>query len=249
MTIQQFNNPTIQQSNNPTIQQSNNFKNMKFPRFQLIIPGFCFAILFAACGNDDPAREAATQQALETTGAVEQSAQPQQGTDPVNPQTPPGQQPQPTPSANPKDARPKTAGTISLGVTGGTTEKGKQTCVAITAKNFKAVVSMQYTLKWDPKVLKFKEVRDFSLPGLNADSFGKHILDKGLMTHSWYDANIKGITKGDGETLYEICYEAVGTAGSKSAVQIVDAPTIIEIANANSEFFTLDATPGTVLVK
>ncbi|MBK8564081.1 MAG: hypothetical protein IPN76_12275 [Saprospiraceae bacterium] len=223
---------------------------MKFPRFQFIITAFCIAILVAACGNDDPAREAATQQALETTGEVEQPAQPAQEIDPVNPQTPPNQQPQQAPTTPmAKAERAKTAGTINLGVTGGTTEKGKQTCVAITAKNFKAVVSMQYTLKWDPKVLKFKEVKGFTLPGLNADSFGKHILDKGLMTHSWYDANIKGITKGDGETLYEICYEAVGSAGSKSAIQIIDAPTIIEIANANSEFFTLDATPGTVLVK
>ncbi len=223
---------------------------MKIPHFQGVITIFCFAIFLAACGNDDPAREAATEKALETTGQLEQPNQQQSPTtDPANPQTPPDQQPQPTPSANPKETRPKTAGTINLGITGGTAEKGKQSCVAITAKNFKAVVSMQYTIKWDPKVLKFKEVKGFTLPGLNADSFGKHILDKGLLTHSWYDANIKGITKGDGETLYEICYEAIGSEGSKSAIQIVDAPTIIEIANANSEFFTLDATAGMVLVK
>jgi hypothetical protein len=121
--------------------------------------------------------------------------------------------------------------------------------VAVSARNFKSVVSMQYSLKWDPKLLKFKELKGFNLPGLNADSFGKHILDRGLMTHSWYDANVKGITKGDGETLYEICFEAIGAAGSKSAVQIADAPTIIEIANANGEFFSLDAMPGNVLVK
>ncbi len=222
---------------------------MKFPRFQLVITAFCFAILVAACGNDDPAREAATQDALETTGPVEQPAPQTETTDPANPQTPPDQQPQPTPTTNPKDARPKTAGTINLIVGGGSVSKGEVACVAVSAKNFKSIVSMQYSIKWDPKVLKFKEVKGFSLPGLNAESFGKHILDKGIMTHSWYDANVKGINKGDGETLYEICFEAIGGSGSKAAVQITDAPTIIEIANANSEFFTLDATPGTVLVK
>ncbi|MCC6723481.1 MAG: hypothetical protein IT258_03155 [Saprospiraceae bacterium] len=227
---------------------------MKIPHFQRVIAIFCFATLIAACGNDDPAREAATQQAVaETTQATTttdpaaaptdaQAAQAQQ-------QAQEQQQQQQNPATNPKQARPKTAGTLNLGISGGSAAKGEVTCVAVTAKNFKSVVSMQYTLKWDPKVLRFKEVKGFTLPGLNTDSFGKHILDKGLMTHSWYDANVKGINKGDGETLYEICFEAIGTAGSKSAIQIVDAPTIIELANANSEFFTLDATPGTVLVK
>lgn len=219
---------------------------MKFHRFSFFLAVCCIAVFFAACGNDDPAREAATQQALETTQAPAAEATP---ADPTDPQTPPDQQAQQTPPANPATARAKTAGTIGLGVGGGSAAKGETACVAITAKNFKAVVSVQYSLKWDPKVLKFKELKGFSLPGLNADSFGKHILDKGQMTHSWYDANVKGITKSDGETLYQICFEAIGNAGSKSAVQIVDAPTIIEIANANSEFFTLDATPGTVLIK
>lgn len=138
---------------------------------------------------------------------------------------------------------------MNLSVGGGSAPKGGETCVAVSAKNFKSIVSMQYSIKWDPKVLKFKELKGFSLPGLNADSFGKHLLDKGVLTHSWYDATVKGINKGDGETLYEICFEAVGGPGTKSAIQITDTPTIVEIANANSEFFTLDAMPGMVLVK
>jgi hypothetical protein len=121
--------------------------------------------------------------------------------------------------------------------------------VTVSAKNFKSIVSVQYSIKWDPKVLKFKALQGFGLPQLNAENFGKHILEQGLLTHSWFDANVKGISKGDGETLYEICFEAIGAAGSKSPVQIINTPTSIEIANVNSEFLTLDATPGMVLVK
>ncbi len=222
---------------------------MKIPHFQIVIAAFCFATTIAACGNDDPAREAATTEALEATQSqqpIEQTAT----TTPPDQQTQPEQQPQLAPTTPmAKAERAKTAGTLKLNVGGGSVTKGGETCVAVSAKNFKSVVSMQYSIKWDPKVLKFKDLKGFSLPGLNLESFGKHILNKGLMTHSWYDATIKGINKGDGETLYEICFEAVGDTGSKSAIQIVDAPTVIEIANANSEFFSLDATPGTVLVK
>ncbi len=200
---------------------------MKIPRFQLIIAFFCFAML-ASCG-DDKAREAATAQALEATK-----------TSPAEPT------PAPT---EPQDTRPKTGGTMYLTVSGKSAPKGTDACVAVSARNFKAIVSMQYSIKWDPKVLKFKGLQGFNLPQLSAENFGKHLLDKGLLTHSWFDANVKGISKGDGDTLYEICFEAIGAAGSKSAVQIISAPTTIEIANVNSEFLTLDATPGTVLVK
>ena len=204
---------------------------MKLPHFQLIAAFFCFAMALG-CSHDDKAREAATEEALEET------------------KTPPAEQP-PAPNAatQPQQARPKTAGTMNLTVGSGSAAKGSEICVTVTAKNFKAIVSTKYSLKWDPKVLKFKTLSNFGLPQLSGDNFGRHILEKGQLTYSWYDANVKGITKGDGETLYDICFEAVGQPGSKSAVQIVDAPTTIEIANVNSEFYTLDATPGTVLVK
>lgn len=204
---------------------------MKLPHFQLVIAIFCFAMA-TSCNHDDQAREAATAEAMEAS------------------KTTPAENPTaPTNAEQPAQARPKTAGTMNMVISGGNASKGAETCVAVTAKNFKSIVSVQYSLKWDPKVLKFKDLKNFGLPQLSVENFGRHILDKGQLTHSWYDANVKGITKGDGETLYEICFEAIGAPGSKSAVQIVDAPTTIEIANVNSEFYTLDATPGTVLVK
>ncbi len=185
--------------------------------------------MLASCG-DDKVREAATAQALEASK-----------TSPT--------EPAPAPAEPPQDTRPKTGGTINLTVSGKSAPKGSDACVSVSTRNFKAIVSMQYSIKWDPKVLKFKGLQGFNLPQLNAENFGKHLLDKGLLTHSWFDANVKGISKGDGDTLYEICFETIGTPGSKSAVQLINAPTTIEIANVNSEFLTLDATPGTVLVK
>jgi|GEM_PF-525758 len=203
---------------------------MKVPHFQLITFLFCCAI-FAACNHDDKAREAATEQALES----------------INNQPPAQQQPATAPPTERPQA--KSAGPMKLGIQGGSAAKGSEVCVAVTANSFKAILSMQYTLRWDPKVLKFKELKGFNLPQLTQDNFGRHILDKGLLTYSWYDANLKGVTKADGETLYQLCFEAIGEPGSKSPVQIVDSPTVFEVTNTNSEFFSLDATPGTVLVK
>lgn len=204
---------------------------MKIPYSQLIALLFCSTILFS-CNHDDQAREAAKEQALEST------------------KTPPAQQPSQAPAAqSEKPAPAKSAGVMKLGIKGSSATKGSDVCVAITADNFNAIVSMQYTLKWDPKILKFKELKGFGLPQLSSENFGKQGTGNGLLTYSWYDANVKGITKGNGDVLYELCFEAVGPTGSKSPVQIVDAPTVIEIANVNSEFYSLETMPGMVLVK
>lgn len=209
---------------------------MKSIQIQVVTAIFCFATI-VACNHDDKAREEATTEALQS---INTPPQPPTASETVTP---------PSESSMPKDTRAKTAGTMNLTISGGSASKGSDVCVAVKAKNFKSIVSMQYSLKWDPKVLKFKELKGFNLPQLGVENFGRHILDKGQLTYSWYDANVKGITRADGDNLYEICFEAIGEPGNKSAVQIVDTPTIIEIANVNSEFYTLDAIPGTVLVK
>lgn len=202
---------------------------MKIPYSQLITFVFCTALLFS-CNHDDQAREAAEAQALEAT------------------KTPAPAQQMPNPATD-KPAPAKSAGAMKLGIQGGSTSKGSEVCVAITADNFNAIVSMQYTLKWDPKVLKLKGVKGFGLPHLSNENFGKQVTDKGLLTYSWYDPNVKGVSKANGDTLYELCFEAIGASGSKSPVQIVNEPTVIEIANVNSEFYSLETTPGMVLVQ
>jgi hypothetical protein len=202
---------------------------MKIPYPQLVSIAFC-TVLLLSCNHDDQAREAAEAQALEATKTPAPAQQ--------MPNTAPDQ-----------PAPPKSAGAMRLGIQGSSASKGSETCVAITADNFNAIVSMQYTLKWDPKVLKFKELKGFGLPQLSSENFGRQVTDKGLLTYSWYDANVKGVSKAKGDVLYQICFEAIGASGSKSPVQIVNEPTVIEIANVNSEFYSLETTPGMVQVK
>ncbi|MBI5915182.1 MAG: hypothetical protein HY842_07375 [Bacteroidetes bacterium] len=198
---------------------------MKIPHFQIVAAIFTLTLL-TSCG-DDKAREAAAAQALQT--ATEKTAEPI-----VSQQS---------------QAAQKTVGTLNLAIGNQAAAKGKETCVAVTARNFNAVVSMQYSLKWDAKVLKFKGLQGFNLPGLSANSFGTQATSDGILTHSWFDANVKGISRPDDTKLYEICFETVGKAGSKSAVEFSNTPVIFEISNANSQFLALDGQPGTVEVK
>ncbi len=193
---------------------------------KLFLATSSIALFVIACGNDK-VRDEATEAAMKAA---------------------PAQQAAP---ANQKPASDQTlAGAINLAISNASASKGKEACVTITAKDFKKIVSMQYTLKWDTKLLKFKELRGFNLPGLNTTNFGTQFAQKdGILTHSWFDMNVKGIDIPDGSKLYEVCFESIGAAGSKATVEFVDGPVIFEITNSDSQFLELKGQAGIVEVK
>lgn len=138
--------------------------------------------------------------------------------------------------------------TLTLSVSNGKAAPGEQACVAVTAKDFLQIMTMQYTMKWDANVLKYKEIRSFGLPGMSLNNFGAHSSEKGLLTFSWYDPALRGITKPDGVKLYEVCFDVIGAAKSKSAFEFTNAPTVIEISNSTGVFLQLKGESGTVEV-
>ena len=128
-------------------------------------------------------------------------------------------------------------------------EKNSEVCVEVKAKDFHEILSMQYSMNWDVNVLKFKEVRGYNLPGMSKNNFGEHLVDQGMLTFSWYDPNLRGLSKPDGIKLYEVCFEAAGEPGSKSKIEFSGKPTLIEIANGTGVFLDLRTENGTVEIK
>lgn len=184
----------------------------------------CCCSMLAGC-SDDKVRDQARKQALQNVAAPE----PEIGHSTPNEQL--------------------IVGALQLTAASAEASKGEEVCVAIKANDFREVVSMQYTLKWDPAVLKYTSLRKFELPGLSQQNFGTHLTDQGLVTHAWFDLNVKGISLPDGATLYELCFEVVGHSGSKSTIQFINEPTSIEISNAASAFLELKQVPGVIKVR
>lgn len=126
---------------------------------------------------------------------------------------------------------------------------GETVCIAVKTKDFQQILSMQYSMNWDAKVLKFKEVRGFGLEGMSGQSFGAHLKDKGTLTFSWYDPSLRGFSKPDGHQLYEVCFDAVGKTGSTARFEFSGNPTTVEIANSSSQFLSLRTEGGRVKLK
>jgi hypothetical protein len=139
-------------------------------------------------------------------------------------------------------------GTLTVSAPKLAAQKGETVCVPVKAKDFQQILSMQYSMNWDAKVLKFKEVRNFGLEGMSNQSFGAHLAAKGILTFSWYDPALHGFSKPDGTALYEVCFEAIGNPGTKSAFEFSGQPTSIEIANSASVFLQLKPENGEVKI-
>ncbi len=127
--------------------------------------------------------------------------------------------------------------------------KGETVCVEVKTKDFEQILSMQYSMNWDAKVLKFKEVRSFGLAGMGLQSFGAHLVQNGTLTFSWYDPGLRGFSKPDGHKLYEVCFEAVGSPGSKTRFEFSGKPTSVEIANSSGIFLDLRTESGEVRIE
>lgn len=127
--------------------------------------------------------------------------------------------------------------------------KGEEVCVNVSANGFEQILTMQYSMNWDPKVLKFKDFKNFGLGGMDARNFGLHLLDQGILTFSWYDHKLVGVTKEDGVSLYELCFEAIGEVGNETSLEITSKPTVIEISNASSVFLDLRTEMGKITIQ
>jgi hypothetical protein len=139
--------------------------------------------------------------------------------------------------------------TLTLSTSDLAVAKNEEVCVAVSAKGFEQILTMQYSMNWDPKLLKFKEFKRFGLPGMDTRNFGQHLIDKGTLTFSWYDQKLLGITKDDGVMLYEMCFEAIGEKGNETSVEFTSKPTIVEISNASGVFLDLRTDVGKIKIQ
>ena len=141
------------------------------------------------------------------------------------------------------------AGGFTLVPTNAEGPAGGVACIDITTKNFNKIISMQYTMQWDPKVAKFEGMKDLNLPSSGKNNFGLHILDQGLMTFVWIDNTLSGITLSDGSPLYTACFNLKGNTGDKTTFQITDKPTRKEALDASEKLVPLSSTSSTIKIQ
>jgi hypothetical protein len=141
----------------------------------------------------------------------------------------------------------QSAVTLSAGRTSGAV--GSSVCVNVSVGGFRKIISMQYSMKWDPQVLELTGVKDFRLPFLNQENFGLSKAKAGQLTFVWIDNNLKGITLPDGSPVFQLCFRVKGKAGTAGAISFSNQPTPYEVVNVYEQLLQLVGIKGEIKVK
>lgn len=135
-------------------------------------------------------------------------------------------------NGNPVTLNYQTGGSMVTGGAGGSALQGfkiiangrdvapnSNFCIPITVNDFDTLVSMQYAMQWDKNIIRFDSTTSYKLAFLNASSFGGNT-SNGTLLLSWYDQNAVGISRPDGDTIYRVCFKALGAVGTQSLLTI-----------------------------
>ena len=116
--------------------------------------------------------------------------------------------------------------------------------------NFSQIISVQYSVNWNPAVLDFRTIKNFnpSVPGLSPSVFGtpQVLIDAGKFTLSWIESSISPITIPDGSLFFTVEFEVIGDPCQSTAVSITNDPLEIEVAEVGEVQVGLVANNGDV---
>ena len=104
-----------------------------------------------------------------------------------------------------------------------TAEKGKTICVPITVKNFNMMQSGQGSIKWDPTILQFTEVKTPSSGGIPGFSggFNSNNAPSGEFRFLWANDNpVVPLTLADNTVIMELCFKILGGKTQTGCIQI-----------------------------
>lgn len=112
-------------------------------------------------------------------------------------------------------------------------EPGSYFLAPIKVAGFRRIVGVQYSMNWNPEVLRYDGIFN---PALNAgipENFGLSGVESGVLTFSWYDQTLVGMTLPDSANLYLVRFQAIGAADSTSTFTFGNTPTMKEVVDTS----------------
>ena len=128
-----------------------------------------------------------------------------------------------------------------------------QVCVRVMVGNFNLIQGLSFSVNWNTAQLQYLGIKDDKINfagatvAANVNALQK---DNGKLGFFWDDPSGQGVTKANGDILFEICFKKVGTADG--IVSFADSPTQIsgakEINGQSTDIAIINTRNGKVSV-
>lgn len=134
--------------------------------------------------------------------------------------------------------------TLDIDIIGSDVSKGDSVCVDLVFTGFDNLNSLQFSINWDPSVLKFSSLQDVN-PGneinnlIPALSFGLFDAASGNIRFIWYDPEVNGESAPDNFVVARICFQAVGAPGEETDIMISNIPLKFEAIDTSQNLLCL----------
>lgn len=123
--------------------------------------------------------------------------------------------------------------------------------IPIKVSNFKDLLSLQFSLSWNPSKLTFVNISNYgdAAMQLNSGNFGLLGVNNGQLSFSWNDASLAGVNLADSTILFKVRFTLTGDDGDTPIVNIVGTSTPIEAVNKNLVVLPTMIIPGKVTIR
>ncbi len=116
--------------------------------------------------------------------------------------------------------------------------RGEAFTVDFTADNFDNVLGYQFTLDFDATSMDMVEIIPGTLKGLTTDNFGLSMLNDGIITTSWHNA--EKVSVKSTEVLFSIEFKAISDLKLSDVISISSEVTRAEAYNGNADLLDVD---------
>jgi hypothetical protein len=120
--------------------------------------------------------------------------------------------------------------------------------VPVKVSDFNSVVACQFSVNWDPAVVQFLGVEQFGLPGMNSSAFGTTQAANGHLLFSWNSADLQGVTKQVGESIFSIRFKLIATGNASTSIEFSSTPLPIEIIQSTLQEVSVNTQAGSISV-
>ncbi|MBP7272879.1 MAG: gliding motility-associated C-terminal domain-containing protein [Saprospiraceae bacterium] len=137
---------------------------------------------------------------------------------------------------------------MNLDISEATGFSGSQVCVDVSVDNFNDIISMQFSINWDPAIIQFVAVNNFNLEGLSNSNFNDAGAALGQLSLSWNDPNLSGLTIVGNTVIFQLCFNLLGNPGESSLINFTEMPTNFEFVNGNGNNVPFNIQTGLITI-